>query len=204
MVIDNKFKWSKHLEYISNKISKGIGILTKVRSIFEETTLLSLYNSLILPYISYCIHVWGSAFDTHLRHLVTLQNKVVRLIAGVPRRTNTDALYAKLNILPVKKLYIYTVGLFMYKYTNDMLPEMFSDMFKLVHNVHSHNTRNAVDNHLYIDFHGTTRSQKCVKYIGPHVWNFIFRQMNPNCTIGLFKKTFRMLLIEYSVADPLF
>ena len=29
----------------------------------------------------YCVHVWGSAYETHLRHLMTLQNKIVKLIA---------------------------------------------------------------------------------------------------------------------------
>ena len=103
MVIDNRLKWSSHLGHISNKISKDIRMITKVRKVFDETTLMSLYNSLILPYLMYCVHVWGNAYETHLRQLMTLQNKIVKLITGVPRRTNADALYVKLNILPLKK-----------------------------------------------------------------------------------------------------
>ena len=104
VIIDNRLKWSSHLGHISNKISKGIGIITKVRKVFDASTLMSLYNSLILPYIMYCVHVWGSAYETHLRQLMTLQNKIVKLIAGVPRRNNADAHFVKLNILPLKKL----------------------------------------------------------------------------------------------------
>ena len=59
VVIDNRFKWPSHLGHISNKISKGIGVITNVRKLFDQTTLMSLYNSLILPYIMYCAHVWG-------------------------------------------------------------------------------------------------------------------------------------------------
>ena len=102
VVMDNRFKWSTHLGHISNKISKGIGVITNVRKFFDQTTLMSLYNSLILPYIMYCVHVWESAYETHLRHLMTLQNKIVKLIAGVPPKTNADALYVALNILPLK------------------------------------------------------------------------------------------------------
>ena len=68
---------------------------------------------------------------------MTLQNKIVNLIAGVPRRTDAIALYVKLNILPLKKLYVYNVGLFMYKYDNDMLHELLADMFTLVCNIHN-------------------------------------------------------------------
>ena len=113
VVIDNALKWSSHLEYISGKIAKGIGVIIKARKIFSAVTLLSLYNSLIMPYLSHCIHVWGKAYDTHLRHLMSLQNKVVRIIAGVPPRTHAESLYPDLNIMPLKKMYLYTAGLFM-------------------------------------------------------------------------------------------
>ena len=204
VIIDNRLKWSSHLGHISNKISKGIGTITKVRKVFDTSTLMSLYNSLILPYIMYCVHVWGSAYETHLRQLMTLQNKIVKLIAGVPRRTNADALYVKLNILPLKKLYVYNVGLFMYKYDNDMLPELFADMFTPVCKIHNYDTRKSSGYHLYVDFHRTTRSQKCIKYLGPHIWNFILTKMNPHCSIGLFKSTFRNLLMQCSVSDLAF
>ena len=64
---------------------------------------------MILPYIMYCVHVWGSAYETHLRHLMILQNNILKSIAGVPPKTNADA---------IQKLYIYIVGSFMYKYDN--------------------------------------------------------------------------------------
>lgn len=204
VIIDNKFKWSAHINYISTKISKGIGILIKVRKIFDESTLLSLYNSLILPYISYCIQVWGSAYETHLRHLMTLQNKIVRIISGVPPRTNTDMLYEKLDILSVKRLFTYNVAMFMYKYDNDMLPELFTNSFTPVSSIHPHETRQATSDHLYIMFQGSNRGQKQLKYIGPHLWNYLIENMNPNCSIGLFKKSLRNLLLTSSFSDVIF
>ena len=67
VIIDNKLNWSYHVNYISRKISKGIGIIIKGRKVFDKTTLLSLYNALVYPYLCYCIHVWGSAYDYHLK-----------------------------------------------------------------------------------------------------------------------------------------
>ena len=78
VILDNKLNWHAHCDYICSKMSKGIGIIIKARNEFNEATLLSLYNSLILPYVSYCIHVWGRAYDTHLKHVLVLQNKAVR------------------------------------------------------------------------------------------------------------------------------
>ena len=99
VILDNKLNWAAHCNYICCKMSKGIGIIIKARKVFNE---MSLYNSLILPYISYCIHVWGKAYDTHLKNVLVLQKKVLRVIAGVPPRTHTDNLFVQFDIFPVK------------------------------------------------------------------------------------------------------
>ena len=143
VILDNKLIWAAHCNYICCKMSKGIGSIIKARKVFNETTLLSLYNSLVLPYISYCIHVWWKAYDTHLNNVLVLQKKVLRVIAGVPPRTHTDNLFVQFDIFPVKKLYVYTIGIVMYKYDNGMLPELFCDMFTLVNHIHDHETRQA-------------------------------------------------------------
>ena len=48
------------------------------------------------------VHVWESTYETHLRQLMSLQNKIVKLIVGIPHRTDADASYVKVNILPLK------------------------------------------------------------------------------------------------------
>ena len=201
VILDNKLNWHAHCEYICGKISKGIGIIIKVRKVFNETTLLSLYNSLILPYVSYCIDVWGKAYDTHLKHVMVLQNKAVRVIAGVPPRTNADNLYLELDVLSVKKIFVYAISIFMYKYMNGMLPELFRDMFTPISDIHSYDTRQAKNKKLFVSFKSTSRGQQSVTYIGPHVWNFILSKINPICSIGSFKKHIRQLLQHCSVSD---
>ena len=61
VIIGNKLKWKDLIDYISKKIAKDIGVIIKARKVFDKTTLFSIYNSLILPYIGYCIHIWGNA-----------------------------------------------------------------------------------------------------------------------------------------------
>ena len=123
VIIDNKLNWSPHIMHISKKTAKGIGISLKARKVFDNEALFYLYYTFICPYLNYCIHVWGKAYDTHLHHLIVLQNKAIRIVNGIPPRTNVDNLYVMHNILSVKRLYSYNVGLFMYKYSNQLLPE---------------------------------------------------------------------------------
>ena len=168
----------------------GVGIILKARKVFNMETLLSLYHTFVYPYLSYCIHVWGKAYtcNTHLNDLIVLQNKALRIISGVPPRTNIDQFYIENNILIVKHIYSYNIGLFMYRYVNNMIPDVFDNFFSNTSDIHQHNTRNATQKLFYITFRGTTRGQKTFTYCGPHVWNFLIKNIDPNCPIGSFKR----------------
>ena len=201
VIIDNKLKWKEHIDYISKKIANGIGVIVKARKIFDKVTLLSLHNSLILPYLSYCIHIWGNAYQTHLQKLHVLQNKIIRIIAGVPRRTSSDPLYYEFNILKINKLYMYAVDFCMHKYENDMLLELFKDMFVKVTDVHDHDTRIATTNQLYNPIYGTARGQKSFKYVGVRTWNYILQNIHTRCPIGSFKSSLRKLCMVCPIND---
>ena len=194
VIIDNKLKWTNHINYISNKISKGIGIIIKGRKVFDQATLLSLYNTLVYPYLSYCIHVWGSAYDYHLKTVHKLQKKAVRIIAGVSSRTSTKPLFTNLKILNLDGIFQYSVGIFMYKFVKGMLPALFDDMFLNINQIHSHYTRTS--NGLSVPLSRTSRRQKMISYLGPCVWNAIIAKINTDCAISTFKKSLRKLCLE--------
>ena len=65
----------------------------------------------------------GKTYGKHLKHILVLQNKTVRVIACATPRINVDNLYLELDILPVKTVSVYTIGIFIYEYINWMLPE---------------------------------------------------------------------------------
>ena len=68
VIIDDKLKWTEHIQYIKNKISKSIGILIKIRPYLDKVTLRNLYFTFVYPYlminmdvsrISKTIFIWG-------------------------------------------------------------------------------------------------------------------------------------------------
>ena len=59
VIIDKNLTWHDHIHYISGKISKGVGILSKLKHMLPMSILKLIYNSIISPYISYCNIVWG-------------------------------------------------------------------------------------------------------------------------------------------------
>ena len=80
VMIDNHLSWKHHINYVALKISRNIGILSKLRHFVPPKTLFGIYNSLIFPYLSYGLVAWGQAAKTHLEKLLTLQKRAVRLI----------------------------------------------------------------------------------------------------------------------------
>ena len=73
VIMNNQLNWKNHPDHICTKVSKNIDIILKARRVFDKRTLLSLYFSLIYPYLTYCIQVWGSTYQSHLSKLVILQ-----------------------------------------------------------------------------------------------------------------------------------
>ncbi len=74
--VDQHLKWNIHIEEISKKISKNIGIIKRISHLLPKQTLKLLYHALIHPYLTYCNCIWSSTYITHLTQLTTLQKKL--------------------------------------------------------------------------------------------------------------------------------
>ena len=46
-LIDSELTWKNHISYITEKITKGIGVITKARKTLDKNTLISLYYAFI-------------------------------------------------------------------------------------------------------------------------------------------------------------
>ena len=66
VIIDEYLNWAEHITTVKTKILRGIGILCKARRELKTSTLVTLYNSFVYPYIKYCIEVWGGASDKYI------------------------------------------------------------------------------------------------------------------------------------------
>ena len=99
--LHHTLKWNKQLSCISLKISKITGLLHKLKSEYPTSILKSIYNTLILPNINYCILSWGSQIDK----LYLLQKRAIRNISKTNFRVHMS--YCLKNIIYLKyKTYI--------------------------------------------------------------------------------------------------
>ena len=89
--------WNKHVNHISMKIARSIGILYRLRNIYPESVLLTIYNTLILPHFHYCLLLWRSVVkENHSLHL--LQKKALRIITNNDYLAHTELGYESADL----------------------------------------------------------------------------------------------------------
>ena len=64
--VDQQITWKIHLENVASKISKSIGIIPRIAYLITTNVRLTLYYSLIYPYIVYCNIIRASNYKSRL------------------------------------------------------------------------------------------------------------------------------------------
>jgi hypothetical protein len=139
--IDQHLTWKEHISQVSKKISKSIGIISRVRYLLPKNILLNLYYSMVYPYLSYCNLPWASNYSSRLKCLETLQKRAIRIVCGLPFGSSTRSAFNRLCILSLEQINKYQISIFMYRSKNGTLPSAFDEYF--CYPSHDHNTRSS-------------------------------------------------------------
>ena len=92
LIFNKHLGWADHVNKLSNIICKIIGIMNKLKFQLPQNILLTIYNSLILSQLNYCLLAWG--YES--KHLYKLQKRAIRIIDKSPRFSHTNPLFKKL------------------------------------------------------------------------------------------------------------
>ena len=81
-------------------------IIIKITSRF----VLTIYRSLVAPYLAYGLMAWGQACKSYLEKLLKLQKRALRFIYFSERNQHTISLFIDVGALPLKFLYYETLA----------------------------------------------------------------------------------------------
>ena len=185
VVIDDHLKYNKHIQYICDKISKSIGIMSRIRHYVPLSCLRSLYFSIVHPYFLYCLPVFGATYPTHLKPLITLLKRAIRIISGAVFPAHTEPLFRSNKILKLMDLYDHSLGC--YIYDNPNLLEDFA-------RTHKYNTRNA--NQFRIPIDRLRSTEQSVLHNAIRVWNNIPADVKACRTKQSFKYQYKQVLLN--------
>ena len=121
VLIDNKLTWKSHIDMLRSKISKSIVIIYKA-NMYWISVCLTLYYSLILPYLSYCCEVRRNMYKTNIECVYLLQKKAIIIVCNVGYQYHTNELYCELNVLKLHDLIKQKSAIIMYKANHKLLP----------------------------------------------------------------------------------
>lgn len=127
VILDDKVTWKSHINSISAKVAKSVGVINRARKIFNRDLLLTLYHTMVQPYFYYCHMIWGTAFKTQIDQLVKLQKRAIRTISSLKKYDHTDKWFKELKIIKLPDLYEYMVVIFVFQFEKLNLPEVFSN-----------------------------------------------------------------------------
>ena len=193
IVINEFLTWDDHISKVLKSVSRCIGILFKLKHCLPLHILLTLYNSILLPHISYCNIVWGS-FKSENNQIYLLHKKAIRLCAGSDFYDHTDPLFYRFKTLKVDDIHTLQIALFMYRFHSKQLPTIFEHMFKLNSAVHNYPKRISSNVHLLNPI--TRLAHKSIRHTGPDIWNNIPLYVRRYSTISRFKLEFKKFIIN--------
>ncbi len=193
VIIDANLSWKPQISYIRNKLAKCTAIFYKSKDLINFEALMLLYNTLFLPYLSYCAEMWANTYKTRLHVLLVLQKRVVRIIANVTKYAHTNELFKRFRILKLHELIEYKTGILMYNVYHDKIPSNLKPMFTIGTTIH-YQTRQK--NKFKILFRNTNIKAFCVTSIGAKLWNSLPIELADAKSLHTFKFKFKLYLLD--------
>ena len=169
--------------------------MNRLKFFLPKTILLTLYNSLVLPYLNYAILNWGNS-TSQCNKLFLIQKRAVRIITKTGFLAHTTPLFAELRVLKFNDLYNFNLGKFMYKYKRGLLPTNFKDLFTMSSSVHSYGTRGASKGDLYINFNRTSFSKNNLTSRGILFWNNLNVELKESRRIESFSRNLKRSIFQ--------
>ena len=75
VLLDNHLTFNEHINYVNTKVSRKLGILSRVRPLLTTESANRLYKSMILPLLEYCDITWHGCIATRTRRKLNVCKK---------------------------------------------------------------------------------------------------------------------------------
>ena len=185
VMIDHNLTFINHMKYTKGKIAKAVGILYRGKKFFNESTMKTLYNVFVYPYLMYCVEVWGKNCEKYLEPVVKKQRHALRLITGVSKSTPTTPIREKYNLLSLHEIYVYAVQLFMFKVYQKKVPDIFQTFYVKNRDIHNYPTSSR--NKFHVPLAKSYYTAKLIRTTGVATFNFLFDRVQLDVTYCSYK-----------------
>ena len=170
---------------LRKKLSRSIGLLSKVRYYVPKHLLRTIYHSVFNSHLIYACEIWGQNKTNHyFKKLLCLQEEALRIIDFKPQASPSDCIFKKNKVLKISDFVKYKYALFVRKSFRKGNVVIFNNMFTPLNLNHDHNTCAAIK--LLLDI---LQKQTChygtysMIFKASKIWNDNLRKSNMTCYI---------------------
>ena len=145
-----------------------INLATFSKYILKNSHLINIYNTYIQPYFNYCISLWGSSITSESDPLITLQNKILRILFSCKMSEDAWNYDENHKILKVKHLYLLEVAKLCYKHHTNANPDVINSIMPDKHSCNKMRQTRSTTSHNYINNYKSNKTlpQNCIR-----LWN---------------------------------
>ena len=115
---------------VTNKLSKVIGILNRLKHVHPQNALLSIYHSLFVSQLNYGVLISG----THVNRVSKFQEKTVRIMSNSEYLAHSEPLFKTLRLLKIEDVYKLKFMKFYYNLSYKLLSSYFNYYLEVINN----------------------------------------------------------------------
>ena len=168
VILDDKLTFSAHIRNVVSKMSRGLGIMRRLRCVLPPATLKSVFYSLVHCHIVYALTIWGNANKSVIDGVSRAMHSAVSLLCGDVRIVDP---YCHFSILNFTKTVKYFNLIHFHKIVHGDDNSYFADKLRSCQIGHYHATRFQTDGKFLPPFYRKCRSQNAFLFKATNDWN---------------------------------
>ena len=189
VVLDENLSCKDHVEYVNSKVSRRLGILSRIQSCLMLEASKQVYTSLLQPSFHYADVAWEKILEGWRKELYRLQNRAAWIILRKNTSNDTFCVLNWLNVASRKKMH---KCILVFKCLNNLVPKYLMQYFTRNADLHDHATwRSKFD--LHPPKPKCNMGKRPFKYAGAIYFNSLPNYVKSATSVNSFKK----MLTEY-------
>lgn len=193
--IDNRLSFKENIDSVCLKMGRKVGVLSRLRNELNMQQKITIYRTTIEPHLTYCSTVLFMANSGEMDRMQKVQNRCMRNILKLDRRSNVKEMLSTLEILSCRQLIVFNTLILIYKMLNGKCPRYLCDKIRLkCDNERGSRLRNAND--IRTIRATKTCTQNTIFYKGVNLFNELPDEMKGELNVENFKSKLRAYVLS--------
>lgn len=192
LTIDSKFKFTDHIDKLTLRLSRAVGIMFKMTPLVPFGVLRNLYFALLYPHITYGVTVWGRSSIVYVNRVKVIQRRALRLLSASYDHLSVSTDYMTFDMV----FEYYTLIKFFKCMYSDDHHVYFNDRIVSLTPDHGYSTRFSGAHSLCIPWYNKVVGQRFFLYQSVVLWNDLPILMKNAGSFSEFKRLLRKYVLS--------